>query len=137
MKTSAIWAAAALVAATIGIQGSGLADEKGAAAGPRHILGTLNGTAVSAADLNGQHARGSPNINISTTTITNNDKTINSDGSFNDGTLRGNAVIGPSVTGIITTSNSINNNAGITNVIQNSGNNSLFQQSTSIFITVH
>ena len=137
MKTSATWAVAALLAATVGIQGSGFADEKGVAAGPGNVLGALAGTAVPTAELNRQHARGSTNINVTNTNITNNDKTINSDGSFNDGTLRGNAVVGPSTTGIITTSNSINNNTGITTVFQNSGNNSLFQQSTSIFITVH
>jgi hypothetical protein len=42
-----------------------------------------------------------------------------------------------SATGTITTTGSVNNNMGITTVFQNSGNNSLFQQSTAINITVH
>jgi hypothetical protein len=129
MKTSATWAAAALLAATIGIHGSCLAADTGVAAGPGRVLGALAGTAVPTAELNRQHARGNTNINV--------DTTVNSDGSFNLGALRGNAVVGTSATGTITTSNSINNNTGITTVFQNSGNNSLFQQSTSIFITVH
>jgi hypothetical protein len=87
---------------------------------------------VPAAELNRQHARGSTNI----TTNVNIDTTVNADGSFNLGTLRGNSVVGPSATGVITTTDSINNNTGITTVFQNSGNNSLFQQSMAINITV-
>lgn len=129
MKTSAIWAAAALFAAAAGIHGPCLAGEK-AAGGPRNIIDELAGSAVPAADLNGQHARGSTNIKIDTTTA--------GDGSsFSDGAVRGNAVTGTSATGMITTSNSVNNNMGITTVFQNSGNNSLFQQSTAITITIH
>ena len=75
------------------------------------------------------NTRGSTNINL--------DTTINSDGSFNLGDVRGNAVGANSATGTITTTGSINNNTGFTTVFQNSGNNSLFQQSTSIYITVH
>jgi hypothetical protein len=127
MKTSATWAVAALIFATAGAGGSCRVGEAGAAA-QGGLLGALDGTAVPAAELGRQHARGSTNINI--------DTTVNSDGSFNLGDLRGNAVVGTSATGIITTTNSINNNTGITTVFQNSGNNSLFQQSTSIFITV-
>ena len=129
MKTSAIWAAAALFAAAAGIHGSCLAGEK-AAGGPQNIIDQLAGTTVPASDLSGQHGRGSTNININTTTA--------GDGaSFTDGTLRGNAVIGSSTTGLINNTNSVNNNMGITTVFQNSGNNSLFQQSTAITITIH
>jgi hypothetical protein len=49
----------------------------------------------------------------------------------------GNSVSGISATGMITTTNSVNNNMGITTVFQNSGNNSLFQQSMAINITLH
>ena len=128
MKTSAIWAAAALLAATVGIHGSCAAGEKGTPAA-RGILGALDGTAVPAAQLGREHARGARTINVETN--------IGFDGSLSEGSLRGNAVIGNSATGTITTSNSINNNTGITTVFQNSGNNSLFQQTTSINITVH
>jgi hypothetical protein len=129
MKISASWAVAALLAAAIGIHGSCLAGENGAAGGPASVLGVLAGTAVPAAELNRQHARGSRNVTI--------DTNFNFDGSLSEGSLRGNSVIGTSTTGAITTTNSVNNNTGITTVFQNSGNNSLFQQSTSIFITVH
>ena len=69
--------------------------------------------------------------------IINVDTNFTFDGALSNGALKGNAVIGTSDTGMITTTNSINNNTGITTVFQNSGNNSLFQQSTSINITVH
>ena len=129
MKTSAIWAAAALFAAAAGTHGSCFAGEK-ASGGPRNIIDQLAGSAVPASELNGQHARGSTNINVNTLTA--------GDGaSFTDGTLRGNAVIGSSTTGMINTDNSVNNNMGFTTVFQNSGNNSLFQQSTAITITIH
>lgn len=123
MNKSAAWGVAALLAATIGGFGSCLAGETGAAAGPGKILGALAGSAVPNAQLGREHARGN--------------KTFVFDGSLSDGSLRNNAVIGNSTTGGISTSNSINNNTGITTVFQNSGNNSLFQQTTSIFITVH
>jgi len=93
------------------------------------ILGTLSGTALPAAELGRQQARGIDNINV--------DTNYTFDGALSNGALRGNAVIGPSDTGSITTTGSINNNTGITTVFQNSGNNSLFQQTTSINITVH
>ena|SRR6516162_1202443 len=129
MKISASWTAAALFAATVGVQGSCLAGEQGAKAGTAGLLGALAGTAVPAAELGRQHARGLQNIKV--------DSNFAFDGSLSAAAVRDNAVIGNSNTGTITTSNSINNNTGITTVFQNSGNNSLFQQSTSIFITVH
>jgi hypothetical protein len=132
MKISASWATAALLATAVGVHTSCLAGENGAAGRPASILGELAGSAVPAAELNRQHARGNTNI----TTNVNVDTTVNVDGSFNLGTLRGNSVVGPSATGIITTTDSINNNTGITTVFQNSGNNSLFQQSMAINITV-
>ena len=134
MKTFAIWAVAAVLAGAIGVQDSCLAGEPGMtppgmtpkASG---ILGALAGTAVPAAELSRQHARGIGTINL--------DTNYTFDGALSNGALRGNAVIGPSDTGSITTTGSINNNTGITTVFQNSGNNSLFQQTTSINITVH
>lgn len=130
MKTSVGLTVAGLLAAAVGMHGSCLAGENGTTKGPGGILGALSGSAVPAGELSGQHARGIKNINIDT------NNTVES-GSLNSGALRGNAVIGTSDTGTITTSGSINNNTGFTTVFQNSGNNSLFQQSTSIYITVH
>jgi hypothetical protein len=129
MKTSATWAVAALIAAAVGTHGSCLAGENGAAAASKGVLGALAGAAVPTAELSGQHARGTRNINV--------DTNYTFDGALSNGSLKGNAVIGTSDTGMISTTNSINNNTGITTVFQNSGNNSLFQQTTSINITVH
>jgi hypothetical protein len=129
MNTSATWVAVTLLVAAFGSYGSCFAGENGAPMGSGGIIGVLAGTAVPTAQLGREHARGNRTISI--------DTTFNFDGSLSEGSLRGNSVIGNSATGTITTSNSINNNTGITTVFQNSGNNSLFQQSTSIFITVH
>ena len=128
MKTSATLSFAALLAAAVCAQGSCLAGENNVNGGTGNILGALAGSVVPTTELSRQHARGSTNINLNTT--------VNSDGSFNLGDVRGNAVGVNSATGTITTTGSINNNTGLTTVFQNSGNNSLFQQSTSIYITV-
>ncbi len=130
MKTSAILAIASLIAAAAGIHGSCLAGEK-AAAGPRSIVSVLAGSAVPTAELNSVHARGSTNIKIDAATASGGNGS-----SFDNGLVHGNSVIGTSATGTITTTGSVNNNMGITTVFQNSGNNSLFQQSTAINITL-
>jgi hypothetical protein len=130
MKTSATWAVAAVLAAAVTVHGSCRAGENNAGGATGGILGTLAGSAVPTAELNQQHARGIKNVNV------NSNFTVES-GSLNSGALRGNSVTGTSDTGTITTTGSINNNTGFTTVFQNSGNNSLFQQSTSIYITVH
>jgi hypothetical protein len=131
MKTTAIWAIMTLFAATAGIHGSCLAGEKTGAGAP-NIIGELAGSAVPAADLNNQHARGSATIKVDAATA------LGGDGSaFDNGLLHGNSISGTSTTGTITTDHSINNNMGITTVFQNSGNNSLFQQSTAITISIH
>ena len=130
MKTSATWAVAAVLAAAVAAHGSCLAGEGIAAGSAGGILGALAGSAVPAAELNQQHARGIRNVNVDTNFAVES-------GSLNSGALRGNSVTGTSDTGTITTTGSINNNTGFTTVFQNSGNNSLFQQSTSIYITVH
>jgi hypothetical protein len=129
MKTRAIWAVATLFAAVFGVQGSCHAGESGTAPKATGVLGTLAGAAVPAAELSRQHGRGINNASV--------DTNYTFDGALSNGALRGNAVIGPSDTGSITTTGSINNNTGITTVFQNSGNNSLFQQTTSINVTVH
>ena len=130
MKTSAALTVAALLAAAVCTHGSCLASENKVNGGTGKILGALAGSEVPTSELNQQHARGITNVNVDT------NYTVES-GSLNSGALRGNSVVGTSATGTITTTGSINNNTGFTTVFQNSGNNSLFQQSTSIYITVH
>ena len=116
--------------AALSAHGSCLAGENIATSGTGDILGALAGSAVPAAELQPQHARGIKNINrryhyqFRGRVVERRP-------------LRGNSVSGNSDTGTITTTGSINNNTGFTTVFQNSGNNSLFQQSTSIYITVH
>jgi hypothetical protein len=129
MKTSAIWTVVVVLATMVGIHGPCFADGIGSPAKSGGILGALTGSAVATTELSSQHARGISNINVNTN--------YTFDGALSNGSLHGNAVVGSSNTGVITTTNSINNNTGITTVFQNSGNNSLFQQSTSINITVH
>jgi hypothetical protein len=129
MKTSAILAIAALLAAAVGSHGSCLAGEK-TGAGAQGIIGVLAGSAVPTTELNSQHARGAANIKIDASASGGNGS------SFDNGLVHGNSVIGTSATGTITTNGSVNNNMGITTVFQNSGNNSLFQQSTAINITL-
>jgi hypothetical protein len=128
MSTSGTWAVAVVLAAAVAVHGTCRAGENNLAGGTGSILGALAGSVVPAAELNQQHARGIKNIETNYTVES---------GSLNSGALRGNSVTGTSDTGTITTTGSINNNQGFTTVFQNSGNNSLFQQSTSIYITVH
>jgi hypothetical protein len=130
MKTSATLAIAILLTAAAGIDGSCLAGEK-TGAGARGIIGVLAGSAVPTAELNSQHARGSTNIKVDAAAATGGNGS-----SFDNGFLHGNAVVGPSTTGGVSAQGSINGNMGITTVFQNSGNNSLFQQSTAINITL-
>jgi hypothetical protein len=127
MKASAIWVAASLAAALAGGSGSCLAAEGGTPGpSPRPaaaVLRILAGTAVPAAELGDQRARGiSVNVNGS---------------ALNNGTSSGNAVLGSPITGMISNDHSIDNNVGITSVLQNFGNNSVMQTSTTINITVH
>jgi len=131
MKTSAILAIATLFAAAAGSHGSCLAGEK-TGAGARNIISVLAGSAVPTSELNRQHARGSTNIKVDAANALGGNES-----SFDNGLVHGNAVTGTSATGTITTTGSVNNNMGITTVFENSGNNSLFQQSTAINITMH
>ena len=131
MKTSAALTAAALLAVAFCTHGSCLASENNVTGGTGKILGALSGSAVSTAELNQQHARGIQITNI------DSKFTVDSGAALSNGALRGNSVVGTTETGTITTTGSINNNTGFTTVFQNSGNNSLFQQTTSINITLH
>jgi hypothetical protein len=129
IMTFAMWAVAAVLAGAFGVPGPCIAGESGMTPTTSGILGALAGTALPAPELGRQRARGISSINV--------DTNYTFDGALSNGALSGNAVVGPSDTGSITTTGSINNNTGITTVFQNSGNNSLFQQTTSINITVH
>jgi hypothetical protein len=129
MRTRAIWAVVTLFAAVFGVQGSCHAGEPGTTPKATEVLGALAGSAVATAELSREHGRGINKVSV--------DTNYTFDGALSNGAVRGNAVIGPSDTGSITTTGSINNNTGITTVFQNSGNNSLFQQTTAINITVH
>ena len=130
MKTSATWAVAAMLGAVVAVHGSCFAGENSSVAASG-VLGALAGSAVPATELNQQHARG-----IKITNVDSN-YTVDSGAALSNGALRGNSVVGTSDTGTITTTGSINGNNGFTTVFQNSGNNSLFQQTTAIYITVH
>ncbi len=83
-------------------------------AGPLKLLGTP----VPIIQLGGTRARGEIIISAS-----------------NDGGVSGNQVGAGSVTGTISDTQSIANNSGITTVMQNTGNNALLQNSTSIYVS--
>lgn len=125
MKHSAACLAAALFAATVGRSSLCLAAQAGSPVGSSAaVLGVLAGTIVPAAELGSERARGLA-INV------------NGAGAVNSGTSANNFLMDSPVSGSITNDHSINNNAGITSVLQNFGNNSIMQVSTTINITVH
>jgi hypothetical protein len=123
MKASAIWAAASLLIAAVAASSPSLAAEAGVSTNPGAVLGVLAGTAVPSAELGKERARG---ITINT----------GSGAATAAGTSTANAVIGSPITGFISNDHSIDNNAGITSVLQNFGNNAVMQVSTTINITV-
>lgn len=92
----------------------------GHAADPDLALAALAGAAVPNAELGRSRARG-----------------ILVNGAASNGTVSDVQVGAGSITGLITNTNSVNNNTGLTTVFQNTGNNSLFQSSTSIYISIH
>ena len=120
MRRAAIWVVAGVLAAALCGEGSSLAADKKAPDAGGAVFGALGKMALSNSELSQQVARG-----------------VVVENSISDGTVRANSVGAGSLTGTIANSNSINNNTGITTVFQNSGNNSLFQSSISISITVH
>ena len=93
---------------------------------PAAVLGTLAGTVVPVAQLGKERARGAVGINVA-----------GSGSALASASSADNAAIGNSINGTITNDHSINNNAGITSVLQNFGNNSIMQVSTTINISVH
>ncbi len=121
MNRYAAWAIASLMVLVGGAPRICLAGDSDS--GKAAVLGTLSGAAVANSDLGKQHGRG---INI----IGGNGANINS------GVLTDNSVAGFSVTGTIANTNSVNNNAGITTVLQNTGNNVIFQSAVNINISV-
>src|SRR5260370_39178170 len=94
MKPSATLSLAALLAAAVCVHGSCLASEINVNNGTGNIVGALAGSGGPTTELSRQHARGTTNINM--------DTPVNSDGSFNLGDERGNAVGRNSATGAIT-----------------------------------
>lgn len=80
------------------------------------IAGFLADSAVTDRDLSNQHGRGL--------------------GLQNDGSVAGNVNYSGGG-GPISNADAIKNNAGITTVFQNTGNNSLFQNQTTINVTLH
>jgi hypothetical protein len=131
MKTFATWAVVAVLAGALGVEHPCLAGELSMTPNASGIRGALTGAALPAEELSRQHARGimaagadcSPISCLQTQTILKN-PVINT--TTTTTTLTNTAAIGP-----------ISNNTGITTVFQNSGNNSLFQQTTSINVTMH
>lgn len=120
MRKIASCVAGLSLAAVFVHQGSCLAAGKSGSEDSAPVLSALAGMAVSTAELGQQQARG-----------------ISLGDAVSEASVTANRVGSGSITGPIGNTNSINNNVGITTVFQNSGNNSLFQNSTSIFITVH
>jgi hypothetical protein len=123
MKRTVAWTLAALLAAAIGAPGASAA-KKDVANSPAAILGALAGMPVPTAELGKQQARG--------ITINSGDG-----GAVTAGSSNANAVINSPIAGVINLDHSIDNNTGITSVLQNFGNNSIMQVSTTINITVH
>ena len=78
----------------------------------------LSDNAVTADDLGRNAAKGLPD-------------------NLNSAISQANTVAGNSVTGTIINAGSINNNVGLTTILQNTGNNSLFQTSTVVNVTMH
>jgi hypothetical protein len=125
MKRCAAWKLMVVLAVAAGAPGSSLAAERGLpAAPPAAVLRALAGTAVSSIELGKQHGRG---ITIDS----------GSGSAITAGTTNANAVINSPIGGIINLDHSIDNNTGITSVLQNFGNNSVMQVSTTINISVH
>ena len=83
---------------------------------PGGISALLDGSALTTQDMSDQHARGL--------------------GTGGDGSIVGNINLSGGG-GAITNKDSINNNAGITTIFQNTGNNSLFQNQTTVNVTLH
>lgn len=125
MKRSAALIVASLFTTVVSASSSCLAMDRGGASGSSAVLGGLAGTALPSAELGKERARGiAVNVNGSGSAIS-------------AGTNSANAVIGSPITGLISNDHSIDNNAGITSVLQNFGNNSIMQVSTTINISVH
>ena len=125
MKRSAALVVASLFTTVVSASGSCPAADRGGPRGSSAVLGALAGTALPSIELGKERARGiAVNVNGSGSAIS-------------AGTSSANAVIGSPITGLISNDHSIDNNAGITSVLQNFGNNSIMQVSTTINISVH
>jgi hypothetical protein len=139
MKTSALWAISGMFAAAAGVHGTCFAAEKG---GPpaANLLGALAESAIPTAELGKQSARGTQNINVKTITANTTNFVASGSGgagsAFDVGNLNNNSVSGISNTGMIGTT-TLTGNLGFATVFENTGNNSMFQQSIAITVNVH
>lgn len=107
----------AVLGTIIAAPAAAMADSTGAP--DPALLGALSGTELHRAALGAQRAQG-----------------LLIQYASNNGNVTG-SVDGKSVTGMVSASNSINGNAGITTVFQNSGNNTLLQNTMTINVTMH
>lgn len=120
MKPISKVAVAAVTAILASVAGQGTCHAGEPAKADAAILSQLAGTAIPTAQLGQMRGEGGVAL------------------SLNDGQVSGNSVGPNSVTGSNSiASNSVSNNSGITTVFQNTGNNALLQNSTSIYISVH
>lgn len=106
--------------ALAGVAFHGTSHAAGSSRQDSAVLSQLAGAAIPPAQLGRLRAEGSASISVNEAKLTDNS-------------------VGPnSVTGSNTiAANSVSNNNGITTVFQNTGNNSLFQNSTAIYISIH
>lgn len=92
-------------------------------AAPQHETGTAAllqlGTPMPTAQLRAARARGEIIVSAA-----------------NAGTVSNNSVGAGSLTGSITDNQSVQNNSGFTTVMQNTGNNALLQNSTSVYVSL-
>ncbi len=126
MKRSAVWTVSILLATTVASSACFAGERSASAGSPAAVLGALAGTVVPAAQLGKERARGAIGVNVK-----------GSGSALSTANSNGNAAIGNSINGLISNDHSINGNAGITSVLQNFGNNSIMQVSTTINISVH
>lgn len=115
--------AVGLFATATALPSPGQAAEPPSPGNPQSVFGVLAGTSVPAGQLGAERAQGIV-VSIGNATASAH--------------LKQNSVGDNSVTGYITnTGGSVTNNTGITNVFQNTGNNSLIQNNMAITINLH
>jgi len=118
-----IWITAVLLAGVVGINRPCVAAENSLPQLSERVLLALAETSVSAAELGEERARGFA-VNVNGSALSNGNSVYNH-------------IVSSPITGLIENEHSINNNVGITSVLQNFGNNAVVQTSTTINITVY